>query len=414
MITLYYVHKRPRLANIAYDSKEANHLPTNPVLSILQFTFYSGVDVSDSSQLVSLLWLTSLKYVSTIPGFQSGYWAPDYSASSFNQQQVVIVLVQWESGHGWKLFQSSLGFSMMLGYIKDISNRCVQLGLPISLHAGSVLEIVSFRFSATPSSSAETDREPGFKHIWEKTFAPHLNNETAESELTYCCGQWLEADEVSEDRFFVGLLFWKPDTWADNQRRSREANIQNLKDQIRGLTPDATIVVSVLTTQLNYVVSKTSSLQLSGLPSESVQSQTNHPLFRASVEPEYNVNESTYSRGLDQIHVKSVSQARKTPPERIACGPAGVWCRMGIISQHHLPKRQQYGMGVPGMEIISFRGQIEVPRINSSFESLRKKLWYLLGDCPGMFWGRNKEKAGDFDDISLFVGMCCFCGSLGY
>jgi hypothetical protein len=342
------------------------------------------------------------------------YWAPEDSTSSFNQQQVIIVLVQWESGHGWKLFQSSLGFSMMLGYIKDISNRCVQLGLPNFLHSSSVLEIVSFRFSAMPSSSAETDRKPGFKHKWEKTFVPLLNNETAESELTYCCGQWLEADKVSEDRFFVGLLFWKPDIRANNQRRSREANIQNLKDQITGLTTDATIIVSVFTTQLNHVVSETSRLQLSGLPSDSVQSQINHPLFQTSVEPKYNVNESTYSGGLDQIHVESVRQARETPPERIACGPAGIWCPMGIISQHHLPKRQQYGTGVPGMEIISFRGQIENPRINSSFERLRKKLWGLLGDCPGMFWGRDKEKEGDVDKISLFVGMCCFRGSLGY
>lgn len=71
MITEYYVPKRPRLVNIVYDSKEANHQPTIPVLSILQFTFYSGVDVLDPSQLGSLLWRKSLKYVSTIPGFRS-------------------------------------------------------------------------------------------------------------------------------------------------------------------------------------------------------------------------------------------------------------------------------------------------------------------------------------------------------
>jgi hypothetical protein len=330
------------------------------------------------------------------------YWAPEDPASSVNQRQVIIVLVQWESGHGWKLFQSSLGFSMMLGYIKDISNRCIQLGLPHLLHPGSVLEIVSFRFSAIPSSSAETDRKPGFKDKWEKTFALLLNKKTTESELTYCCGQWLEADEESEDRYFVGLLFWKPDI-SNNPLRSRETNIPNLKDQITGLTTDATAVVSIFTTQLNHVVSETSRLQLSGLPSDFVQSQTNHPLFKGSVEPEYSVNESTYSGVLDLIHVQSIGQARETPPRRIACGPAGNWCPMGIISQHHLPKREQYGSGIPGMEIISFRGQTDNPRINSSFERLRKKLWDLLGDCPGMCWGRDKDKEDDVDKISLFV-----------
>jgi hypothetical protein len=321
----------------------------------------------------------------------------DSSASSFNRhQQVIIVLIHWESGHGWKLFQSSLGFSMMLGYIESISNRCVQLGLPANLfNVDSVLELVSFQFS---SSSAEIDRKPRFKHKWEKTFAPHLSNAPAESELISCCGEWLEADNDSEHRFFVGLLFWKP-----NQRR---LHVQNLADQTADLITDATNVLSAYTTQLNHVSSETSRLQLSGL--DSVQSQTNHPVFQTSVKPEYNVNESTFSGGLDQHHVESVRQARENPPERIACGPAGIWCPMGIISQHHLPKRQHYGTGNPEMEIISFRGQIENPRINSLFEGLRKKLWDLLGDCPALFWGRDKEREGDDDKISLFVGMCCF------
>lgn len=182
----------------------------------------------------------------------------------------------------------------------------------------------------SPSGSRLVSRliESGFKYKWEETISPLLNNETTESELIYCCRQWLEADEVSEDRFFVGLLFWKPDIWANYQHQSREANIRNLKDQITDLTTDATVVVSVFTTQLNHVVSETSRLQLSSLPSDSVQSQTNHPLFKTSIKPEYNVNESTYSGTPDLIHVKSVSQARKIPPERIACGPARIWCPM--------------------------------------------------------------------------------------
>lgn len=153
------------------------------------------------------------------------------------------------------------------------------------------------------------------------------------------------------------------------------------------------------------MVSETSRLQLSGHPSDFVQSQTNHPLFKGSVEPEYSVNESTYSGVLDLIHVESIRQVREIIPRRIACGPAGIWCPMGIISQHHLPKRQQYGPGIPGIEIISFRGQTDNPRINGSFERLRKKLWDLLGDCPGMCWGKDKDKEGDVDKISLFVGM---------
>jgi hypothetical protein len=59
------------------------------------------------------------------------------------------------------------------------------------------------------------------------------------------------------------------------------------------------------------------------------------------------------------------------------------------------------------MEMISFRAQIENPRVNSLFEGLRRKLWGL-GDCPQLFWGKDKEKEGDGDKVSLFIGTCGF------
>jgi hypothetical protein len=54
MITRH-VDIKPCLNNIPYDSKEADQLPANPVLGILQFTFHSGVDISQPTQLASLL-----------------------------------------------------------------------------------------------------------------------------------------------------------------------------------------------------------------------------------------------------------------------------------------------------------------------------------------------------------------------
>ncbi|RLL95788.1 hypothetical protein CFD26_104336 [Aspergillus turcosus] len=397
MITRH-VDIKPCLNNIAYDSKDADQLPANPVLGILQFTFHSGVDVSEPTQLASILWRKSLTFVSTIPGFQRLYWAPVVHASPCQQ---IIVLVQWDSGRGWKLFQSSLGFSMMLGYIESISNRCIQLALP-AFNGDSVLELVSFQFSAM-LSAAQIDKKPGFKAKWETTFAPHLSNAAAESELIYCCGQWLEADKVSEDRFFVGLLFWKPHIQAGNRWRLREANDHNLEDRIAELVKDATNMVSAYTSQLNQVSSETSGLQLSGLLPVSVQFQTNHPVFQTPVKPEYNVNEFTFSGGKDRLHLESMIQARQTPPQRIAGGPAGGWCPMGIISQHHLPQRQGYSSD-SNMEMISFRAQIGNPRVDSLFEGLRRKLWGL-GDCPQLFWGKYQEKEGDGDKISLFIGL---------
>lgn len=171
------VDVHPCLDNIAWNSREADQLPADPVLGILQFTFHAGVDVSEPSQPASVLWRNSLKFVSTIPGFQRIYWAPLDSHSPYQQ---IIVLIQWDSGHGWKLFQSSLGFSMMLGYVESISNRCIRLALPANQFSfPCVLELVSFQFSAT-----QIDKRPVFKSKWEAAFAPHFSNATAESGLT--------------------------------------------------------------------------------------------------------------------------------------------------------------------------------------------------------------------------------------
>lgn len=113
---------------------------------------------------------------------------------------------------------------MMLGYIESISSCCVQLALPANLSSSdSVLELVSFRFS-TVLSTDQVD-QAGFKSKWSRIFAPYLSNATAESELICCCGEWLEADKASEDRFFVSLLFWKPaSTPKSQQPQSRGSN----------------------------------------------------------------------------------------------------------------------------------------------------------------------------------------------
>ena len=397
------VNVHPCLGNIAWNSKEADQLPADPVLGILQFTFHSGVDVSEPSQPESVLWRHSLKFVSTILGFQRMYWAPVDCPSPYQQ---IIVLIQWDSGHGWKLFQSSLGFSMMLGHVESIFNRCIRLALPVNQFSfDCVLELVSFQFSTT-----EIDKTPVFKSKWEAAFAPHLGNATAESGLTYCCGEWLEADQLSEDRLFVGLLFWEPDMQVDSQRRLREANVHNLAGHMAELVKDATNMVSVCTSQLNQVSSETPRLPPAD-PPDTVQSQIKHPVFETVVKPEYNVNELTFSQGKDQLHLESMRQARQIPPLRIAGGPAGGWCSMGTLSQHHLPQRQGYTSNT-NVDMITFCAELETPRVHSLFEGLRRQLW-ALGDCPQLVWAKDKVKEGDGEIFSLFIGTSTIHGWLG-
>ncbi|KAJ5285958.1 hypothetical protein N7524_001264 [Penicillium chrysogenum] len=395
----------PCLNNIAYNSKETAQLPAVPVLSIIHFTFHAGVNISEPSQLASILWRKSLKFVSTIPGFQQLYWATvDADTDTASQDQQVIVLIQWDSGHGWKLFQSSLGFAMMLGYIRNISNRCIQITLPDNLSRVSfdiVLEIVSFQFSDT-LATAQVDQKSDFRFKWESIISLYPSNVTTESEsgLIHYCGEWLELDHPSEGQFFIGLLFWKSDT-VGNQR---EANFHNFRHYIADLVKDTTGVVSAYTNHLNKVSFESATPeQFDTSPTPiAAQFETNHPVFRTPVKPKYNVDESTFSENRDQLHLESMRQARRTPPQRIAGGPAGSWYPMGTLCQHHLPRRQGYPRN-PDMEWISFRAQLEDSRVTGLFEDLRRKLW-RIGDCPDLFWGKDQEKEGGSDRISLFMG----------
>jgi hypothetical protein len=95
--------------------------------------------------------------------------------------------------------------------------------------------------------------------------------------LIYYCGEWLESENVPEDLFFVGLLFWKPNMKLGYQGRLRESNFHNLGDNIAELEEDTTGVVSVYTGQFN-LVSDISELQPSYLAIP-IQFQTNHTVF---------------------------------------------------------------------------------------------------------------------------------------
>ncbi|KAJ5542579.1 hypothetical protein N7461_008582 [Penicillium sp. DV-2018c] len=394
------VDGRPCLNNIAHDSKQTDQLPAVPVLSIIHFTFHTGVNVSEPSQLASILWQKSLRFVSTVPGFQQLYWAPVDTAS---EDQQVITLIQWDRAHGWKLFQSSLGFTMMLGYIQNISNRCIQLALPTSLfNLDSVLEIVSFQFSDT-LSTAQIDQKSDFRSKWEITISLYPNNVTTESELMHSCGEWLESDYPAEDQFFIGLLFWKSNTEGGNQHQLREARSRYIGHHIADLVKEATGVMSACTNQLRKVSFESATSQQSGTfpDSMSTQFETNHPVFRAPVNPQYNVNELIFSENKDQLHLESMRHARQTPPRRISGGPAGGWFPMGTLSQHHLPQRPCYAVN-PDMDLVSFRAQLEDSRVAGLFEDLRRNMW-RMGDCPHLFWGKGQERGGGSDRILLFI-----------
>ncbi|KAJ6178666.1 hypothetical protein N7519_009127 [Penicillium mononematosum] len=372
-----YVQVVPRFDGLPYHSDKLDQLSNDPVLGILQFTFNPEVDVSDASQRASILWQKSLRFVSTIPGFQSLYWS---SVSDVSPCQQIIVLIQWENVLGWGLFQSSLGFSMMLGYISQASNRCVQLDVPLDIPDSCHLELVSFQFPVALSVS-QLDEKAGFKAKWGNAFPKPVNGIIPSSELAHACGQWLQRDKESEDQFFIGLLFWNSTPQFEGHLQLRGEGSQNLTKHIAELIEDAMHVVSACTGQLNHV---------SGDPlPDSAQCQIKHQAFHADVKPIYSAKEDQNESGKDKYHVESMSQARRKPRERIAAGPAGAWYMMAHISQHHLP-RQMNRSEVDVIQMISFRAQRGNTEVQSQLEALRVKL-RKLGDCPPTRLGQECE-----------------------
>lgn len=400
---------RPRFRKITYFSKEVDQLPAQSVLGILQFSFHPGVNVLELSQPASLLWSRSLEFVSTIPGFQGLSWAPVNDASPYQQ---IIVLIQWISPYSWKLFQQSLGFSMMLGYMSMVSNRCIQLDLPVDVSGFAChLELVSFRFS-TMQNSTQLDKKAEFKSKWETAFSPLLDLATAETGLITACAEWLQNDYDSEDQFFIGLLFWRSSHMQASPQLLRKANTHNISDRLEELVEDSTEVISAHTSQLNHISSDFVRSRLHNPFPDPLQFQTNHQLFKVPVEPRYNAIESTDSNGKDKFHLESILQAQITPAQRIAVVPAGVWYPMGIISQHNLPP-QPFSEPKANIEMISFFAKAGNERLSTSFSNLRKRLWQLA-DCPQLVWGKNQSSKDGEDHISLFISMCLFIKGLKF
>ncbi|KAF4763929.1 hypothetical protein HAV15_001823 [Penicillium sp. str.  len=388
-ISSEYVQVIPRFHDLPYYSDELDQLP-DPVLGILQFTFNPEVDVSDASQRASILWQKSLRFVSTIPGFQTLHWS---SVNDVSPCQQIIVLIQWENVLGWRLFQYSLGFSMILGYISQVSNSCVQIDLPLDIFDSCHLELVSFQFPAAVSTS-QLDDKARFKAKWENAFSKPVNEIIPSSELSYACGQWLQRDKESEDQFFIGLLSWNSTPQFDGHLQFRGGGSENLTKHIAELIEDAMHMVSACTGQLNHV---------SGyLLTDSTQCQIKHQAFHADVKPIYNAKEDQNEFGKDKYHVESMFQARRNPRERVAAGPAGAWYTMAHIFQHHLP-HQMDRPEVDDIQMISFRAQRGNTQVQSQLEALRVKLW-KLGDCPPLAWGKEKGNGGDSDKFILFLG----------
>lgn len=396
---------KPCLRNIPFDSEgDVSQLPETGVLSILQFTLHPGVDLLQPLQPVSSLWRDSLEFISTIPGFQGLYWAPVSQDTVY--EQIIIILVQWENGLAWRLFQCSIGFSMLLGYLAESFNRCIELSLPTGLSSSkSLLELVSYRYpprlSSTGLRSSEVEEEKQrFKEVWELSVLPLASITPAQSGRIFAFGDWLQRDSPLEDQIFIGLLFW-----GDTQPgRQQDQTAFDVVTRLNELSKDATSVVSCITMPLCYIPSGYCGAKKLTKPSTD-SPQWKHPLLKVKVTPIYEPTESTGPGYADQVHLKSVTEAKAVSTTRISAGPAGRWYCMGLLNQHYMPKRPEFTPKAT-LELITFRVRSGTS-IAGAFKDLRLRLWNLAQDSE-VRWGIDHENVGWYTRYSLLISRGLF------
>ncbi|KAJ5176582.1 uncharacterized protein N7482_002459 [Penicillium canariense] len=394
---------KPSLHHIAFDSQNGEQLPATPVLSILQFKFGSAVNLDDPSQPVSVLWRVSVEFISTISGFQGLYWAPV-------DQNTIIILIQWDSGFSWRRFQCSMGFSMLLGYLEQVYNRCVMLALPAHLtEACFRLELVSYDFPARSYTSQNTsgEHQDNFKDRWEILFKSHVNDG-----LVYACGGWIQDDcrftypcfgpggqieegFQAENQYFAGLVFWNTDI---------ELNISSeTADQVTVLSKEADVVASSFTERIRYKGLDVSASHGKVSDLISTQSNSEHPLFNVPVIRRCDLGDLDRLQGKDKVHLAALKATLTDGGKRKVPSPAGNWFSMGSINQHHMPTLPDYTPRST-MEMISFCVWQKCDYFMSAFADLRAAMW-KLGDCPPVHWGTDYKDSTrvflllEFDDI---------------
>lgn len=139
----------PAVTGIYWLRLTAENCPRGRVLSLFDFTFVVGVDVSDSSSAPGKLWGASIEVVRAMPG------CVDVKVASRDSHACALIL--WESAWSWRSFHESLGLVRMVPLLAEkMTNRSVLI------HDGS-----------GPSS----ERQGGLSRI-ETTFEKDLDSAT--------------------------------------------------------------------------------------------------------------------------------------------------------------------------------------------------------------------------------------------
>lgn len=271
-----------------------------------------------------------MDYICSIPNCTMLYWAP-----LKDHPEILIILLQWEDALAWKAFEKSIGFKLMAGLLTPICfNRALGLALPNSpLLTDRVLELVSFQFPA----NSPTDVRQQFTRQWEDLSTSAACDNSSDVIIT---GGWVEPDGPygqspdvraladSQPRYFLGLLFWRTATEAENAGSV-------LHQKAATLSAGVNNVKSTLTTNLRTE----SGRSFEQTPSEYLETpiETTSSLLSVRVQRKYR-RENGFWKSLDLVASKSLDDY--LAGKRLFPGPRGIYLAMGEINQYSLPIKQ--------------------------------------------------------------------------
>ncbi|KAJ2978442.1 hypothetical protein NQ176_g3812 [Zarea fungicola] len=156
----------PAVAGLYWTKINAERFPAGQILSVVNLTFLSGVDVSDTSSAPGQLWEASLQYIASIPGCT-------YLKSASQEQEAVAVIL-WENCLSWKSFQQSTGFVRMAPILtQKMMNRSLRLPATVILGTKKYLQCIETTFEADLDSNARSRFEHQFLSIIEPYVTKH-------------------------------------------------------------------------------------------------------------------------------------------------------------------------------------------------------------------------------------------------
>ncbi|KFY50522.1 hypothetical protein V495_00206 [Pseudogymnoascus sp. VKM F-4514 (FW-929)] len=395
-----------RLLRPLQDKALENCIPSQlGIVSIVQLQLLPGLSVLKKATPARRLWLATLQYISTIPGWESTLWGTDTN----QDREDICLLIQWDHHTAWTRFQGSIGLSLMLGMLgKNPSNKCLCLRLPLFVTVPRILNLFCF----TLERDALEEERVKFIEQWQK-----FEGEWRQGRMEPCSG-WLEKDgaratgvgntdhkivantlmafaEVQEMVFCV-LAF----EGAEKGIAAKEANeIATEADDLMGMTVRALRTTVIRKFSLSTTVDLDSEAREIHLSSE----LNDHPRANSLISllqhsPHRHYSERTgisFNIDVNQENTLRAAQAG----ERQFPGPHGGYKQMGDIHQYMspaLPFLEVHGESTVDMIWFNFKpGTLDLNDLTKkSFLDFRLDFRDREG-CNDIVWCRGVEEPDD-------------------